>query len=84
VELHDPQGATLGPQRSVAFAIADDEPTPQASLSGVTVREGAGRGARPARPAGDLAARPLRVLAGRVRAGAAVLRPGLPRLFGRR
>ena len=33
VELYDPQGATLGPQRSVTFAIDDDEPTPPASLS---------------------------------------------------
>jgi hypothetical protein len=51
VELHDPQGATLGPQRSVAFEIADDEPTPPASLSDVTVREGAGEALVPlARP----------------------------------
>jgi hypothetical protein len=41
VELYDPQGATLGPQRSVTFAIADDEPTPPASVGDLVVREDA-------------------------------------------
>ena len=41
VELYDPQGATLGPQRSVTFAIDDDEPTPPASLGDLVVREDA-------------------------------------------
>ena len=41
VELHDPQGAVLGPQRSTAFAILDDEPTPPASVADVVVPEGA-------------------------------------------
>jgi hypothetical protein len=42
VELHDPQGATIGPQRMVAFELADDEPTPPASAADVVVKEGAG------------------------------------------